>query len=135
MDVNEIQLDLSAPVCMHLDKNSMTLYDTGERVTYIFRGEPGMIFHRAVQITNETFYIDGALAHDKKIDHCGMMYGASQEVKYVQHSDMGFIPLSLVAIGNMVYFIAANTCEAVDLERNRRIKLPSLPTSALNAGC
>jgi hypothetical protein len=94
-----------------------------------------MFFHRAVWVDAQTYYLDGALRLEKRIEHWGMTYDDKKVIRYVTHSSLGLIPLSLVSIDKSVYVISSETWERLDLDTNKVGSVPNLPHSALNAGC
>jgi hypothetical protein len=64
-----------------------------------------------------------------------MVYDKKKEIRYVSHSSLGLIPLSLVELNHTVYFIASESVECLDVVNSRVMALPRLPYPALNAGC
>ncbi|MEE4248442.1 MAG: hypothetical protein V2I33_23935 [Kangiellaceae bacterium] len=71
MDVSEVQLDVEAfaPLVLHLTKHNMMFYNIESGALTHFTGGEHMFFHRAVWVDAQTYYLDGALRLEKRIEH------------------------------------------------------------------
>lgn len=57
-----------------------------------------------------------------------------KQLKYMAHSGIGLVPLSLIAIDNFIYFVSSDRIEALNVDNNRVTVLPPLPNSCLHSG-
>jgi hypothetical protein len=106
MESTDILLNFPSPTLFHLTKHNILFYSIEKGNMWDFRGGEDLFFHRAVLTNSETLYLDGASRLNKKIEHNGMLY-KERKIDYVPHSNLGLVPLSLVAIGNNVYFVSS----------------------------